>query len=156
MSVDTVVPYLAQYGLQDRIKTFENSSATVALAAECVGCRPAQIAKTLSFKIDGNPLLIVAAGATKIAHAKYKALFHSKAVMLSPDEVETMLGLKIGGVCPFGVNAPVYLDVSLKRFDIVYPAAGDDHSAVRLTPEELQTAGQAVEWIDVCKGWSEE
>ncbi|MDD3214802.1 MAG: YbaK/EbsC family protein [Eubacteriales bacterium] len=155
MSVETVTPYLAGYGLADRIMTFEDSSATVELAAGCVGCQPAQIAKTLSFKIDDGPLLIVTAGDAKIDNAKYKALFHKKAAMLSYDEVESRLGLRVGGVCPFGVDAPVYLDVSLRRFNIVYPAAGDDHSAVRLTPNELQTASNAVEWIDVCKGWNE-
>jgi len=155
MSVETVTPYLAQYGLEDRVMTFQDSSATVELAAVCVGCRPAQIAKTLSFKTGEGAMLIVTAGDAKIDNAKYKAFFHRKAAMLSRDEVESTLGLRVGGVCPFGVDVPVYLDVSLKRFDIVYPAAGDDHSAVRLTPEELTAAGRAVEWIDVCKGWSE-
>ncbi len=155
MSVETITNYLKQFGLSDRVMTFTDSSATVELAAVCVGCRPAQIAKTLSFKTNEGAMLIVAAGDAKIDNAKYKARFHQKAAMLSHDEVETLLGLKVGGVCPFAVSAPVYLDESLKRFDIVYPAAGDDHSAVRLTPEELAAAGKAVGWIDVCKGWNE-
>ena len=101
-------------------------------------------------------MLVVAAGDAKIDNSKFKALFHRKAAMLNHDEVYDLLGLRVGGVCPFGVNVPVYLDVSLKRFDIVYPAAGDDHSAVRLTPEELATASRALGWVDVCKGWQEE
>ena len=155
MSVETIRAYLKTFGLDDRIATFENSSATVELAAVCVGCQPAQIAKTLSFKTTEGAMLIVAAGDAKIDNGKYKAAFHQKAAMLSHDEVESLLGLKVGGVCPFAVSAPVYLDVSLKRFEIVYPAAGDDHSAVRLTPEELAVAGRAVGWVDVCKGWNE-
>jgi len=155
MPLESVTAYLSDRGLSDRVMAFADSSATVELAAGCVGCQPAQIAKTLSFRTAEGAMLIVTAGDAKIDNAKYKAFFHRKAVMLSPGEVETMLGLRVGGVCPFAVDAPVYLDVSLKRFDTVYPAAGDDHSAVRLTPEELASAGQAVEWIDVCKGWSE-
>ena len=154
MSVDAVMPTLTAAGLADRVMTFENSSATVELAALCVGCQPAQIAKTLSFKTAEGAMLIVTAGDAKIDNAKYKAFFHLKAAMLSHDEVVEQLNLRVGGVCPFGVSAPVYLDESLKRFDIVYPAAGDDHSAVRLTPAELQAASNAVGWVDVCKGWN--
>jgi prolyl-tRNA editing enzyme YbaK/EbsC (Cys-tRNA(Pro) deacylase) len=155
MSVDTGTTWLARFGLADRVMTFDNSSATVELAAVCVGCRPAQIAKTLSFRAGDGAVLIVAAGDAKIDNAKYKAFFRRKAAMLSPEEVESLLHLKVGGVCPFGADVPVYLDESLKRFDIVYPAAGDDHSAVRLTPQELAAAGCAAGWIDVCKGWNE-
>ena len=155
MSIDTVTAYLSEFHLDSRVMTFLESSATVELAAVAVGCRPAQIAKTLSFRANGNAMLIVAAGDAKIDNAKYKAQFHQKAAMLSHDEVESLLGLKVGGVCPFAVNVPVYLDVSLQRFDIVYPAAGNDHSAVKLTPAELETASRAVGWIDVCKGWNE-
>ena len=154
MSVDAVMPALTAAGLADRVMTFENSSATVELAAVCVGCQPAQIAKTLSFKTADGAMLVVAAGDAKIDNAKYKAFFHQKAAMLSHDEVVAQLGLRVGGVCPFGINSPVYLDESLKRFDIVYPAAGDDHSAVRLTPAELYAASKAVGWVDVCKGWN--
>ena len=155
MSLEAVQPHLAAFGLLDRIMTFTQSSATVELAALCVGCQPAQIAKTLSFKTADGAFLIVAAGDAKIDNARYKAQFHQKAAMLTHEEVETLLGLRVGGVCPFGVSVPVYLDASLRRFEIVYPAAGDDHSAVRLTLPELETASRAVGWIDVCKGWNE-
>ncbi|MCE5343386.1 MAG: YbaK/EbsC family protein [Eubacteriales bacterium] len=155
MSMDDVTAYLGQYGLADRVMTFTDSSATVETAAVCVGCQPAQIAKTLSFRNGEGSMLIVTAGDAKIDNAKFKARFHQKAAMLSHGEVETLLGLKVGGVCPFGVGVPVYLDLSLRRFDIVYPAAGDDHSAVKLTPDELAAAGRAAEWVDVCKGWNE-
>ena len=155
MSVDAVIAFLADYHLDDRVMTFANSSATVELAAQCVGCQPAQIAKSLSFRTAEGAVLIVTAGDAKIDNAKYKALFHQKATMLSHDEVYDLLGLRVGGVCPFGVSAPVFLDISLRRFDTVYPAAGDDHSAVRLTPEELQAASRAQGWVDVCKGWNE-
>ncbi len=155
MGVDTITNYLRDFDLQHRVMTFADSSATVEMAAGCVGCAPAQIAKTLSFRTKEGAMLIVAAGDAKIDNAKYKALFHQKAAMLPRDEVETQLGLKVGGVCPFAVQAPVYLDESLKRFATVYPAAGDDHSAVKLSPGELETASKAVGWIDVCKGWNE-
>lgn len=155
MSIQSVLPHLAAFGFADRVMTFENSSATVELAALCVGCQPAQIAKTLSFQTADGPLLIVAAGDAKIDNPKYKAQFHQKAAMLSPEQVETLIGLRVGGVCPFGARVPVYLDQSLRRFETVYPAAGDDHSAVRLTPAELETASRATGWIDVCKGWNE-
>ena len=155
MSVEAVLPFLYEFGLADRVMRFENSSATVELAAGCVGCRPAQIAKTLSFKTAEGAMLIVTAGDAKIDNPKYKARFHLKAAMLSADEVETLIGLRVGGVCPFGARVPVYLDESLRRFSIVYPAAGDDHSAVRLTPAELETASRATGWVDVCKGWDE-
>ncbi|MEA4999498.1 MAG: YbaK/EbsC family protein [Candidatus Limiplasma sp.] len=155
MSLESVRPSLEAAGFADRVMTFANSSATVELAAQCVGCQPAQIAKSLSFRTAEGAVLIVTAGDAKIDNAKYKALFHQKATMLSHDEVYDLLGLRVGGVCPFGVSAPVFLDISLRRFDTVYPAAGDDHSAVRLTPEELQAASRAQGWVDVCKGWNE-
>ena len=148
------MPYLAASGLSDRVLRFENSSATVELAAACVGCAPAQIAKTLSFQLGDSALLIVAAGDARIDNARFKARFHQKAAMLTPDRVESLLGFRVGGVCPFGAKAPVYLDESLRRFATVYPAAGDDHSAVRLTPAELESACGASGWVDVCKGWN--
>jgi prolyl-tRNA editing enzyme YbaK/EbsC (Cys-tRNA(Pro) deacylase) len=155
MTIDDVTATLGQFGLADRVMTFEASSATVETAAVCVGCQPAQIAKTLSFRTGEGAMLIVTAGDAKIDNAKYKARFHQKAAMLSHEEVEQLLGLRVGGVCPFGAKVPVYLDCSLKRFGIIYPAAGDDHSAVKLTPDELATASRVAEWVDVCKGWNE-
>ena len=145
--------YLRQFGLEDRIKVFETSSATVDLAAKAVGCEPARIAKTLSFKVGEGCVLIVAAGDARIDNSKYKAQFHTKAKMLSFDEVEELVGHAVGGVCPFGVKegVHVYLDESLKKFDVVYPACGSSNSAVELKVEELEKASCSEGWIDVCK-----
>ncbi len=153
MAFDKAVEHLKKYGFEDRVKTFDVSSATVELAALAIGVEPAHIAKTLSFKVDDAPILIVVAGDAKIDNHKYKEFFHTKAKMLTPDEAVELVGHAVGGVCPFGVNDGVksYLDESLKRFDIVYPAAGSDNSAVRLTPDELEKCSECVCWVDVCK-----
>ena len=145
--------YLKQFGLEDRVMEFDTSSATVELAAQAVGCEPARIAKTLSFKVEEQCILIVAAGDARVDNKKYKAQFHTKAKMLTFDEVEELTGHAVGGVCPFGVNegVKVYLDESLKRFDVVYPACGSSNSAVQLTLEELERASNYVAWVDVCK-----
>lgn len=145
--------HLQKYGLENRIMEFEVSSATVALAAEAVGCTEAEIAKTLSFLVDGKPILITVAGDAKIDNAKFKAEFHTKAKMIPFEDVEELTGHAVGGVCPFGIreNVDVYLDASLKRFDIVYPACGSANSAVKLTPDELQEASCCKTWLDVCK-----
>lgn len=158
MSVEAVRAYLEPFGAADKIKEFTVSSATVALAAEALGCEPARIAKTLSFLVDDAAVLIVTAGDAKVDNAKFKAEFHKKATMLAPDSVEPLTGHKIGGVCPFAVaqGARVYLDESLRRFSLVYPAAGSANSAIPLTLEELETYSCALAWIDVCKGWQEE
>ena len=152
MSVESVKAYLSTFGLADRVMEFDVSSATVELAAVAVGCEPAHIAKTLSFDVDGEAVLIVTAGDRKIDNPKYKAQFHTKAKMLSYDDALTRIGHAVGGVCPFAVNdgVAVYLDESLKRFDIIYPAAGSASSAVKLTPAELEKASGGT-WIDVCK-----
>lgn len=152
MSVDAVRTYLSAYGLAERVMEFDISSATVELAAVAVGCEPAHIAKTLSFDVEGETVLIVTAGDMKIDNPKYKAQFHTKAKMLSREDALSRIGHAVGGVCPFAVNdgVRVYLDESLKRFDIVYPAAGSASSAVKLTPAELETASGGT-WIDVCK-----
>lgn len=157
MSLERAKTHLAQFDLEDRIKLFEVSSATVELAALAVGCEPARIAKTLSFMVDGAPILILAAGDAKIDNSKYKGQFHTKAAMLPFDDVENLVGHGVGGVCPFGVNEgiKVYLDVSLQRFEIVYPAAGTAASAVELNLEELERASNSLGWIDVCKAWQE-
>ena len=157
MSLERATAHLAQFGLEDRVQLFQVSSATVELAAQAVGCEPAHIAKTLSFKVNDAPVLIVAAGDAKIDNSKFKGQFHTKAVMLPFDEVEPLVGHGVGGVCPFGVNenVTVYLDVSLKRFEIIYPAAGTAASAVKLTLEELERASGSLGWIDVCKAWQE-
>lgn len=158
MSIDRAKAHLEKHGLADRIREFEVSSATVALAAEAVGVIPARIAKTLSFKIDDRVLLVVAAGDARVDNTKYKARFGAKAKMLTPEEAVERVGHEVGGVCPFGVNegVEVYLDESLRRFDTVFPAAGTAASAVRLNCDELYKCAQAVDWVDVCKDWKSE
>lgn len=153
MSYEAARAHLEKYGLEDRIQLFDVSSATVELAAQAVGVEGARIAKTLSFKVDNGCILILAAGDARIDNKKYKATFHKKASMPSPEEVLEQIGHPVGGVCPFGINegVPVYLDESLKRFDIVYPAAGTGNSAVKLTIEELYKSAEATGWVDVCK-----
>ena len=130
MAIERVRDYFKQWNMENRILEFDSSSATVELAAQAVGCEPARIAKTLSFKVGNHPVLIVAAGDAKVNNSGYKAQFHTKAVMLKPEEVTELIGHAIGGVCPFAVNpgAEVYLDESLKRFETVYPAAGSSNS----------------------------
>lgn len=157
MSLSTVSEYLKEYSLENRIITFDVSSATVALAAEALGIDGARIAKTLSFDIGGTCILVVTAGDAKIDNAKFKGFFHKKATMLSHDKVEEMTGHPVGGVCPFCVKdgTKIYLDVSLKRFDTVYPAAGTPSSAVKLTVDELYVASHSCGWIDVCKNWQD-
>ena len=153
MAFERAKEYLKQFGLEDRVKEFDVSSATVELAAQAVGCEPARIAKTLSFLAGDESILIVAAGDARIDNGKYKAQFHTKAKMIGHDEVEARIGHAVGGVCPFGVNegVRVFLDQSLKRFDVVYPACGSANSAVRLTIAELERASGSEGWIDVCK-----
>ena len=159
MSVQLVKEYLKQWDFDKKVKEFEVSSATVELAAQAVGVIPARIAKTLSFKIDEGCVLIVTAGDAKIDNKKYKEFFHTKAKMLTAEEVVEFTGHAIGGVCPFAIENPnvkVYLDDSMKRFEIVYPAAGSSSSAVELTLPELEVSSGSLAWIDVCKGWNEE
>ena len=153
MSMDRARSHLARHGLEDRIIEFDVSSATVALAAQALGCEEARIAKTLSFEQGDGALLVVAAGDARVDNAKFKQRFGIKARMLSADRVEALIGHGVGGVCPFGVNAgvPVYLDESLRRFDVVYPAAGTGASAVRLTIDELARASEAEGWVDVTR-----
>ena len=155
MAVEKVKEYFRQYGMEERVLEFEVSSATVELAAEALHCEPCRIAKTLSFMVDGNPVLIVSAGDAKVDNAKYKARFGVKAKMLTPAEVETLVGHAVGGVCPFAVNAgvTVYLDESLKRFQTIFPACGSGNSAIELTIEELEKYAPYTAWVDVCKGW---
>jgi prolyl-tRNA editing enzyme YbaK/EbsC (Cys-tRNA(Pro) deacylase) len=157
MSVETVRAYLAARGVDPaRVLEFDVSSATVALAAQALGCQEARIAKTLAFRIPGEAeriLLILAAGDVKLDNAKYKARFGVKARMLSREETALCVGHPVGGVCPFGVRegVEVYLDESLKRFDTVFPAAGSSNSAIELTPEELESLSEALGWVDVCR-----
>lgn len=153
MAIEKVKAYFAKFGLTDRIREFETSSATVALAAQALGCAENRIAKTLSFHVGEKVVLIVAAGDAKIDNAKYKARFGTKAKMLAFEEAEELIGHAVGGVCPFAVNEGVetYLDVSLKRFETVFPACGSSNSAIELTIAELETYSGYQEWVDVCK-----
>lgn len=155
MSIEKVKAYFSQYGIADRVREFEVSSATVELAAQALNCEPCRIAKTLSFMVDGHAVLIVAAGGAKIDNPKYKAQFGTKAKMLTPDEAETLIGHAVGGVCPFAINegVTVYLDNSLKRFETVFPACGSSNSAIELTISELEKYSGFTSWVDVCKGW---
>lgn len=153
MSVEKVKDFFAKYGMENRIKEFSVSSATVELAADALECEPCRIAKTLSFMVGSKPILIVAAGDAKIDNRKYKAQFGTKAKMLKPDDTVSLIGHPVGGVCPFAVNegVTVYLDISLKRFDTVFPACGSSNSAIELTIAELEKYSSYFSWIDVCK-----
>ena len=154
MSIEKVREYLRGFSLEDRISEFEVSSATVELAAAALGTEGARIAKTISLHgKDGGCMLIVTAGDHKIDNQKFKARFGFKPRMLSPDEALAFTGHAVGGVCPFALpdGIPVYLDESLRRFDLIYPAAGSSSSAVRLSCEELFTASRAEGWEDLCK-----
>lgn len=155
MAIDKVRQYFKNYGMEEKIQEFPVSSATVELAAAALHCEPQRIAKTLSFLADGKAVLIVAAGDAKVDNRGYKAQFGTKAKMLSPEEAETLVGHAVGGVCPFAVKegVQVYLDVSLKRFDTVFPACGSANSAIELTIPELEKYSGYVEWVDVCKGY---
>ena len=158
MSIEKVRAYFASFGMAERIQEFEVSSATVALAAEALHCEPARIAKTLSFVSGEGAILIVAAGDAKVDNPKFKAQFGMKAKMLTPEDAVRLIGHAVGGVCPFAVNegVPVYLDESLKRFDIVYPAAGSSNSGIGLSIPELEEHSRFDSWVDVCKGWQTE
>ena len=154
MSVEGVKKYLKQFGLDGKVREFEESSATVELAARAAGVEPGRIAKTLSFKVEEGAILIVAAGDARIDNKKYKARFGVKAKMLTPEEVVAFTGHHIGGVCPFHLadeSVKTYLDESMRRFDTMLPAAGSDSSCVELTLEELERASRASGWVDVCK-----
>ena len=154
MSFVKAKEHIAKFGLEDRVMEFDVSSATVGEAAKAVGCEEEEIAKTLSFLVGDDPILIVVAGNCKIENSKYKAEFHKKAKMIPFENVEEVIGHGVGGVCPFGINenVKVYLDVSLKAFEVVYPACGSANSAVKLTVEELEKTSNYLKWIDVCKG----
>ena len=156
MSIERVRTYFRDFQMEDRILEFEESSATVELAAAAVGCEPARIAKTLSFMVNDAPILIVTAGDAKIDNHKYKSYFQKKAKMLSPDEVLELIEHAIGGVCPFAIpdDVSVYLDKSLTRFETVFPACGSSNSAIELTIPEMEKYSGYKGWIDVCKDWN--
>ncbi len=159
-NTERVKAYLAPFGFAERVHEFaDGATATVPLAAAAIGCQEAQIAKSMSFKTpEGGALIVVTAGDGKINSGMFKRCFGFKASMLKGDDVRTLTGHPIGGVCPFALpdNVPVYLDVSMQRFDHIYPACGSPASMATMTPSELETASQAKGWVDVCKGWREE
>lgn len=155
MAIDKVKEYFRQFGMEEKIREFEVSSATVELAAQALSCEGKRIAKTLSFLVDDKAILIVAAGDAKIDNSKYKATFSCKAKMLSYEQVEEYIGHAVGGVCPFAIpdTVTVYLDESLKRFETVFPACGSSNSAIELTLPELEKYSNCTGWVDVCKDW---
>ena len=155
MAIEKVKAFFRQHGMEDKVREFETSSATVELAAQALHCEPCRIAKTLSFMGKEGPLLVVAAGDAKIDNPKFKAQFGTKPKMLTLEENVELIGHAVGGVCPFAVNdgVKVYLDESLKRFETVFPACGSANSAIELTMEELEKYSSSAAWIDVCKAW---
>lgn len=156
MSIERVKAYFKTQNMEHRVLEFTVSSATVELAAQALNCEPCRIAKTLSFNVNGTPVLIVAAGDARIDNPKFKAQFASKAKMLSPEDAVTLIGHAVGGVCPFAVNdgVQIYLDASLKRFETVFPACGSANSAIELTIAELEKHSHCLGWVDVCKDWN--
>lgn len=153
MSLEKARDYLKKFNLEDRIMEFTTSSATVVEAAKALNCEEKEIAKTLSFFINDGPILIVVSGDKKIDNSKFKNEFNVKAKMIPYEDVEKYIGHKAGGVCPFGINenVKVYLDESLKRFNIIYPACGSSNSAVKLTIDELEKTSNYTKWVNVCK-----
>jgi len=153
MSIERARAHLSKYNMQNRIREFDVSSATVELAAAALGVEGARIVKTLSYLVDGNAILVAAAGDIRVDNRKFKDTFHAKAKMLTPEQASEMIGHAVGGVCPFGVNegVKVYLDVSVKRFETVFPAAGSSNSAIELTIPELELASGAAGWVDLAK-----
>jgi prolyl-tRNA editing enzyme YbaK/EbsC (Cys-tRNA(Pro) deacylase) len=153
MSLEKAEKYLESKGFLDHVIVLEKSTATVALAAEALGVEPGMIAKTMSFLQGDQAVLVLTEGTARVDNRKYKDTFHVKAKMIPFEEVEDWIGHAPGGVCPFGIKEgiSVYLDESLKKYDTVYPAAGNDHSAVKLTIPELEQVCGAVGWVDVCK-----
>ena len=153
MSIERVRTHLAKWNMQDRIREFEVSSATVELAAQALNVEGARIAKTLSYMVGEETVLVVAAGDVRVDNRKFKDAFHTKAKMLTPEQAVELIGHAVGGVCPFGVNegVKVYLDVSLKRFETVFPACGSSNSAIELSIAELEETSGATGWVDLAK-----
>lgn len=153
MAIEKVRNYFKNFNIENRIIESSESSATVELAAIAFGCEAKRIAKSLSFIVNDNPILVVTAGDTKVDNSKFKNYFGVKASMIAFDDVEKLIGHAVGGVCPFGINdnVKVYLDISLKRFETVFPACGSSNSAIELTINELEKYSNYIEWIDVCK-----
>lgn len=157
MTIEKVRTYFKAFGMEHRIRVFDTSSATVSLAAEALGCQPQRIAKTLCFFVGDRPVLIVTAGDSKIDNQKYKNQFGTKAKMIPAAETSNAIGYAVGGICPFAIpkEIAIYLDASLKRFEMVFPACGSSNSVIELTLKELEFHANPEAWIDVCKGWNE-
>lgn len=155
MAIEKVRAYMKTLGMAERIQEFDVSSATVLLAAQALNTEPARIAKSLAFRNESGALLVVTAGDAKIDNVKFRNTFSIKARMLSPEETLGKIGHAIGGVCPFAIkeDVTVVLDVSLKRFETVFPACGSANSAIELTLEELEVCAKTQRWVDVCKDW---
>ena len=151
MAIEKVKEYFKNFGIESRIQEFDVSSATVELAAKALNCAPERIAKSLSFMVNEKPIIIVVAGDIKVSNSKFKQQFQTKAKMLSFEEAETLIGHKVGGVCPFAINegVDVYLDISLKNYETVFPACGSSNSAIELTIEELEKFSNFKDWVDV-------
>ena len=158
MSIQKVRDYFSQWGMEDKVMELTESSATVEEAAAALHTEGRRIAKTMSFLVGDQPILIVFAGDARVDNHKYKERFHKKASMIKADQVEDLIGHPVGGVCPFAIHpdVDVYLDESLKRFHTVFPACGTANSAIELTLDELMTYSKAREWVDVSKGWQED
>lgn len=153
MALKNAKEYLKKFDLDKNIIEFQESTATVQEAAAALNCTEAQIAKTMAFLVNDEAILIVVSGDKKIDNSKFKQTFHVKAKMIPFEELEMLVGHAAGGVCPFEINdgVKVYLDVSLKKFDTVYPACGTSNSAVKLTTNELEKASNYIEYVNVCK-----
>ena len=157
MRNEKVYAWLEERGFADRITEHTETIDTVEHAAQQIGCSEAEIAKTLSFLVEDQPVVVVMAGDGRVNSSKFKAQFHTKPHMVPRDRVEELIGFAPGGVCPFGVpeGIPIWLDVSMKRFEYVHPAGGNEFLSVKLTPDELEKASEATGWGDVCKGWED-
>ena len=155
---ENVRKYLEDRGFADRLTEHSELIDTVEHAAQQIGCTEAEIAKTLSFIVDDKPVIVVMAGDGRVNSSKFKAQFHTKPHMIPREQVEDITGFPPGGVCPFGIpdGVPIWLDVSMKRFEYVHPAGGNEYTSVKITPDELETVSGGVGWCDVCKGWEEE
>lgn len=156
MSLDKVKEYLKQFDKDKDIIVLNTSTATVELASKALGVEPDKIAKTLSFKTQDGAIIIVTSGMARIDNKKYRNTFHLKAKMLSAEEVEILIGHEIGGVCPFAIenkNVKIYLDMSLQKYDYVYPACGSKNSAIKLSCKELEDLSNSLSWVDVCKDY---
>ena len=155
---ENVKNWLAERGFAERLTEHNETIDTVEHAAQQIGCSEAEIAKTLSFIVEEKPVIVVMAGDGRVNSSKFKAQFHTKPHMIPREQVEELTGFQPGGVCPFGVTAgiPIWLDVSMKRFEYVHPAGGNEFTSVKLSPDELEKATDSIGWCDVCKGWEEE